>query len=180
MQRKLRTVTILAGIGAAITLVLLVLAAGTGSIVLSLIAGTTGLLLLAGLSITVFRVSERVSVLAKQLSSRLDKTEEMRAQVKALDTDRRDTQDQLAGVHRQLKVLRNRVPAGYLQPLQSEVREDKKFVQALLRISFESAIQLKRDPRSVLTSAQAEELFQDYLSRNEFLQLTPLIMSFNV
>lgn len=180
MQRKLRSVTMLAGIGAAITLVLLVLAAGTGSILLSLIAGTAGLLVLAGFCLTVFRVSQRVSCLANNFSSRLDNTEKMHAQMMAMEKDRSDMRDQLAGVHRQLKVLRNRVPAGYLKPLQSEVRDHRKSVQALLRTSFESAIQLKRDPRSLLTPAQAEELFQDYFSRSELLQLTPLITGFDV
>src|SRR5699024_5170052 len=86
----------------------------------------------------------------------------------------------LVGIRRQLKVLRNRVPAGYLEPVQNEIREHRNSAQALLRTTFESAIQLKRDPRSVLTPIQAEGLFQDYLLRNELLQLSPLIENFDL
>lgn len=172
--------TLLAGLGTAIILILLVLAAATGSIVLSLVAGIAGLLLIVAACLAVARVLDRFSAVSKQFSLRLQKAETIHNDLATLNSEQIATQEQLSGMHRQLKVLRNRVPAGYLKPVQNELREHKKHVQALLRTTFESAIHLGRDPRSVLTLSQAEGLFQDYLSRNELLQLSPLIKNFDL
>lgn len=180
MQRQLRTATLLASLGAAIILILLVLAAATGSMVLSLIAGFGGILVIFAGYFIVARALGKASNMINRLSSRLQKAETRQNNIATFESERVVMQEQLLGMHRQLKVLRNRVPAGYLKPVQNELREHRHNAQALIRTMFESAIQLGRDPRAVLTPTQAEELFEDYFSRNELLQLSPLIKNFNL
>lgn len=180
MHRKLWAATVLAGLGAATILVLLVIAAATQSAILSFATGVAGLVLIVAACIVVRRALDQVLARTNRLSTRLQKLEALHHDVVVLGTERNATKVQLAGIHRQLKVLRNRVPAGYLDPVEAEIRDHKIRAQALLRTTFESAIQLKRNPRSLLTESQAEGLFQDYLQRDELLQLSPLIEHFDL
>lgn len=180
MQRKLRTATVLAGISGATILVLLVLATATRSIVLSVVAGIFGLLVIAVACAAAHRILTRFSTVSNQFARRMQNVETLHQHIAELDDDRTATRDQLFGIHRQLRVLRNRVPAGYMKPMEDELRDLRIMTHALLRTSFESAIRLDRDPRTVLTQDQAEGLFQSYLSRNELLQLSPLISSFDL
>lgn len=180
MQRKLRTVTLLAGLGAATILVLMVVAAVTQSTILSFTAGLAGLLLIVVACLGVSQILHRGSATMRRLATRLQNLESLHTKVLAQNDDREAMKEQLVGIHRQLKVLRNRVPAGYLEPVQEEILEHRNTSRTLLRTTFESAIQLNRDPRSILTESQAEGLFRDYLLRNELLQLSPLIKNFDL
>src|SRR5690625_2004286 len=223
LQQKLQTTIVLASLGIATVLLLLVIAVVTGSPIPGLIAGIVGAFLLAVVCVAGIRMGRRVSTLLSQLSARVKSlearaTEQERvldrqfdqnkgedsgssvaySQVPAAQTTieeslesignrvtsfekkKDDTTEQLLGIRKQLKVLRNRVPAGYLQPVQDEIHELRQSALALLRTSFESAFQLKRDPKTLLSTRQAEALFQEYLLVDEILQLRPLIENFDL
>src|SRR5699024_3361660 len=81
----------------------------------------------------------------------------------------------LSSVRKDVRILRERVPVGYLAPIEAEVKELRSATRAAARAAFESAVQLGRDPKMLLSKGQASRLFADYLKREEFLQLRPLI-----
>lgn len=112
-----------------------------------------------------------------QLSSTLSG---LRNRAEAFDADRRRMKLQLRGFHQQLKVLRSRVPAGFLEPVKIEIADIKEQNLELLRSSFEASVYLKRRPSEVLSENHARELFEHYLSRDELLQLLPLVESFEL
>ncbi|PWH06452.1 hypothetical protein DEO23_05640 [Brachybacterium endophyticum] len=85
-----------------------------------------------------------------------------------------------ASVGKDVRTLRARVPAGYLDAVEGDVKELRATTRTNVRNSFESAIQLGRDPKALLTKSQAARLFTDYVKRGELLQLRPLIESFDV
>lgn len=98
-----------------------------------------------------------------QLSGRLD------AQEATAERSRKDVQ-----------ILRSRVPAGFLDPVEKQLMDLRATSREALRSTFESAVQLGRDPREVISERLAHRLFKDYLDREEFLRLRPLIENFDV
>lgn len=199
MQHRLWIITALGGLGAAVVLVLLAVGAVTNSQMTGIVAAIVGILLVFGACLLGARIIERVSQTTTRLSTRI-KNLELRNESLSNEIETRDEgtigglnsrfdtltveqnaiKQQLDGIHNQLKVLRKRVPAGHMAPVQDEVRELKQASMELLRPTFESAIQLGRDPRGVLTERQAVDLFRHYLVREELLQLAPLIKDFGL
>lgn len=102
-----------------------------------------------------------------------------RSVVNARNAQKRSA-ERLDLVRKDLRVLRSRVPSGFLAPLEGEVStlQDRSREQA--RTSFESAIQLGRDPRSFLSLVSARKLFADYFSRGDYLRVRPLLDSFDL
>lgn len=180
MQRQLRAAIALVGLGAATVLALLAAATVTGSLILGITAGVSGVSLILAVSFVGNRILERASRTTDRLSTRIDGMTPLRDRLSALENDNASVQEQLIGIRKQLKVLRNRVPAGYLKPVQDKLHELTSGAQTLLSATFESAVQLNRDPKSVLTRSQARDLFQNYLLNDELLQLRPLIENFDL
>jgi len=86
----------------------------------------------------------------------------------------------LEAVRKDLRVLRARVPSGFLAPLEGEVDTLGKRSREVARTSFETAVQLGRSPDVVLTPASARALFADYISRGDYLRVRPLLDSFDL
>ncbi|GAA1946118.1 hypothetical protein GCM10009689_29120 [Brevibacterium antiquum] len=92
----------------------------------------------------------------------------------------KNLQDRAKVLRKDIQVLRRRVPAGYLDSMQSDVAMINDTGRETLRIAFESAIRLGRDPKSVLSDQQARRLFDAYIERGQFLNTRPLLENFDV
>ena len=90
------------------------------------------------------------------------------------------TQNRLDPVRRDVRTLRARVPSGFLDPIEGKLAELGATSDTTLRIAFENGIQQKRDPRTLLAPNQAKTLFNSYLRDGQYLQLKPLIESFDL
>ncbi|MGP5717729.1 glycosyltransferase [Brachybacterium tyrofermentans] len=88
--------------------------------------------------------------------------------------------DRVEAVRKDLRVLRARVPSGFLAPLEGEVSTLKARSKEVARTSFETAIQLGRTPSFVLSPASARKLFADYISQGDYLRVRPLLDSFDL
>lgn len=121
---------------------------------------------------------------AASLALRIDEgdaeTASVRKSVRNLDAALARTRDRLEPVRRDVRTLRERVPAGFLEPVEAQVTELSSTSTATLRMAFETGLQLERDPRSLLTPKQAKKLFEEYLRAEQYLQLKPLIESFDL
>ena len=120
----------------------------------------------------------------KILRGRLDEdgatTETLRDQLTRVRTLQERDRAHLDAARKDIRTLRARVPAGFLDPVESNIKELRAAARTAMRNSFESGIQFGREPRSLLSPAQASRLFVDYLSRDELLQLRPLIENFDL
>src|SRR5699024_6198967 len=100
---------------------------------------------------------------AASLALRIDEgdaeTASVRKSVRNLDAALARTRDRLEPVRRDVRTLRERVPAGFLEPVEAQVTELSSTSTATLRMAFETGLQLERDPRSLLTPKQAKKLF---------------------
>src|SRR5699024_7624167 len=121
---------------------------------------------------------------AASLALRIDEgdaeTASVRKSVRNLDAALARTRDRLEPVRRDVRTLRERVPSGFLEPVEARVAELSSTSTATLRMAFETGVQLERDPRSLLTPKQAKKLFDEYLRAEQYLQLKPLIESFDL
>src|SRR5699024_6859162 len=96
------------------------------------------------------------------------------------DTALTKTRERLEPVRRDLRTLRGRVPSGFLDPVTSNLKYLDAVATATMRSSFESGIQLNREPKSLLSRELAAKLFADYLRNEEYLKIKPLIESFDL
>ena len=106
--------------------------------------------------------------------------EAIRMQVDRVQTLQERNGAHLGAARKDIRTLRARVPAGFLDPVESSLKEVRAAARTAMRNSFESGIQLGREPSSLLSPGQASRLFVDYLNRDELLQLRPLIENFNL
>lgn len=97
-----------------------------------------------------------------------------------VDATQRTAMARLDRARKDLQVLRARVPADFLAPVEADLHDLRATAKTLMRTSFESALQLGREPRALLTSSQAARLFNDYLQREDLLRLRPLIEHFDL
>jgi glycosyltransferase involved in cell wall biosynthesis len=123
---------------------------------------------------SVAKSSERVEASMRQ---ELEKTS---AVTTALASRLTDVEQNSQRSVRDLKVLRKRVPANYLADIESKARTNERELRATRLLAFEAAVQLGREPKSLITPDQALELFSDYLEQEKYLELRPLIENFNV
>ncbi|WP_344717385.1 glycosyltransferase [Brevibacterium daeguense] len=137
------------------------------------------------------RRTGQVAEAAVSLRDRIESAERDLAQMKTELSERSEKDDaegqafealaqEVARVHRDLKVLRRRVPANFLAPVKSDLAELKNGTADNTRVAFESALQLGRRPENIISKHQATKLFRDYLNRDELLQLRPLIEGFDL
>lgn len=94
-------------------------------------------------------------------------------------TQKRST-ERLETVRKDVRVLRSRVPSGFLEQLEGEVSTLQERFREQARTAFETAIQLGRTPDVVLTPESARRLFSDYVSRGDYLRVRPLLDSFDL
>lgn len=93
---------------------------------------------------------------------------------------RRDVGSQVEQLERGLEVVGQRVPEGSLESVRSSLAALHAESLDAVRIAFENAIHLGRDPRAVISEGTARELFGLYLERELLLELRPLLESFDV
>jgi glycosyltransferase involved in cell wall biosynthesis len=161
VRGKIRNAILAAGAGAAIVLALLVLAAVTGSWMVGVLAAGAGCALILVACAVVARLAERLVASSDRFSTLTKNLERKSTQLEDRAAD-------LAG--RMLVAERDL----------SQATKGLTTARQTLRVAFESAIQLGRVPKSVISEKQATELFRDYLDRDELLQLRPLIENFGL
>ncbi|MGO2559295.1 glycosyltransferase [Brachybacterium sp.] len=125
-------------------------------------------------------ISDDAASLALRIDEGASETVSVRKSVRNLDASLARTRDRLEPVRRDVRTLRERVPSGFLEPVEARVAELDSTSTATLRMAFETGIQLERDPRSLLTRLQAKTLFDGYVLTEQYLQLKPLIESFDL
>lgn len=158
------------------------------SMVYVVCGGIVGLLVVVGILLTLGSIARRVVARQDEVNTRLSRLESstngMREEVdeanRSLATRERSTQQRIRNIHKDLQVLRRRVPASFLKPIEGDVARIDSTGRETLRIAFEAALQMGRNPRAILTDAQATRLFNDYLERGQFLNLRPLIEHFGL
>jgi len=173
---------------AAISFVLGIVSGVQSSKVLSFISILLGVAVLAGLGLLAWKFgskySQRQDYLHTELRNLKYRLAESQARAMELEQKVEDGRDsdnvRLRTVKRDLQVLRRRVPAGFLDDVESKVTGLGDVSRTTLRIAFESAVRLGRDPRDLMSREQASQLFDDYVSRSEFLKLRPLIDYFGL
>lgn len=188
MRRNLRTAIVVGGIGATVLLALLVTAVVTRSWGWALAAVVLGCVLAAGASFLVARTAQRQRAANNRLSTLTRRLERQVAESagRSRDLEARvepalaEMSTGLAAVGKDVAVLRRRLPAGFLDAVSADVDGLASTMPALRRSSFETSFHLGHDPRRILSSAEAAELFRDYLERDELVALRPLIEHFDV
>lgn len=226
MRTWMRSALIGAGAAALAILGLLVATALTGSQSLAVLTAVAGTIVVAaavglgiratnGLTIARNRTATRLSNLERRLdrsrsaeAETADALSQLEASLEELAERSQDPQRlemieaELAAAARTLRVLRRRVPEGYLEPIGAEIAQLSDTLRAELAerdsrlradlnrvgstsrdawiLGTESALQLGRRPRSFLTAQQALDLFTHYLEQDKLLQAGPLITHYKV
>ncbi|MGP9846305.1 glycosyltransferase [Brachybacterium sp. 107] len=148
----------------------------------------------SGLAVTTRALSELDERGSRHVASQRELVESLDARFLAVDEEiaslhravsaarnaQKKSTERLEAVRKDLRVLRSRVPSGFLGPLEEEVSTLRAGSREQARTSFESAIQLGRDPRSFLSLESARKLFADYYSRGDYLRVRPLLDSFDL
>jgi len=195
MRARMRTALIAAGGAVLVLLALLIATAVTGSLTLALITGVVGILGVIGALALALKATGLVIESGDRTATRISNVEKRRAgeissataQTRRID----EIQEDLAAVQRTVKVLRRRVPEGYLEPVRAELADLDSRVRSELdrantaaqdawALSTESALQLGRRPRSFLTAQQALDLFERYLEQDRLLEAGPLITHYRL
>ncbi|ASK65534.1 hypothetical protein CFK39_06455 [Brachybacterium avium] len=195
MRSKVRGFVISGAVVLVLVLALLAVAATTGSAVAALVACVLGTLLIAGLCVALLTVAERVSSandrgatqvnnLETRVAQHIESTDERLAAAEDAVADAAGhlefAKARLLSVQRDVRTLRSRVPANFLEPVETDLRTLRATARTTMRATFEAAVQLGRDPRSILSEGQASQLFADYIKRGEYLQTRPLIEEYAV
>ncbi|MDT0212629.1 heparinase II/III family protein [Rothia sp. ARF10] len=187
-RTRVRTATVAGGAGAVVVLVLLALAAVRGSVALAVAAVLLGAALVLGACVAVLRTVERMAAASDRRATETRRLEALTREVSRTSTTGLegvtagldDARTDVGRLKRDVKVLRERVPAGFLESLQSDLVDLRGSTRETVRSTFESGIQLGREPRSLLSRELARTLFRDYLEGDDLLELRPLIESFDL
>lgn len=198
MRSKLLVVVMMSGVFAVAALALAVIASITGSVGMGVTAGMLGaagftLTCLAALraASTFSRTADTLSTRAKNLETRTrelatrhgslaELVQVQRDEVLQADQQVRAMAQQVSRIHKDVRSLRGRVPAGFLGPIEGELADLQATSRESRRLVFESALQLGRSPRDIVSARMADDLFKDYLSRGELIRLRPLIEKFDL
>ena len=103
-----------------------------------------------------------------------------RTRIARLTTAQNGSAERIARLTKDMRTLRARVPAGFLDPVEKQLADLERSSRENRRTAFESALQLGRSPREILTPARAQQLFRDYVLREDYLRLRPLIENFDI
>lgn len=118
-------------------------------------------------------VDARMTELAETVST-------VRAGVQNLRSAQARSKERAEHVRQEVRTLRERVPEGFLEPVESRVSQLSTASQEITRTSFESALMLGRSPRTIISEELAAQLFEDYLSRGQLLRTRPLLEHFDL
>lgn len=129
---------------------------------------------------TVSSVKELVESLDARFIAGDEDVASLRRAVSTVRSTQKRSTERLEMVRKDVRVLRSRVPSGFLEPLEGEVSTLQKRFREQARTAFETAIQLGRTPDVVLTPESARRLFTDYISRGDYLRVRPLLDSFDL
>lgn len=187
LRRRLWTTIPFIGLGA-LAFVLGVLSGIQGSTALGVIAVILGLAVFAGFGAVVWNIGvlysgrqDHFNTELRNLRHRVAVLQARAVELEQQNESARDTESvRLRAVKRDLHVLRRRVPAGFLDEIVSKAAVLDDVARATLRIAFESAVRLGRNPRDIVSSEQAVQLGDDYIARGELLKLRPLIENFGL
>lgn len=160
MRSKARYALIAAAIGTGVLLALVLVTVMTGSWIAAAAAALLGLILVVAGALLGLRVIDRSARTADRTSTRLRHIE------RRLDDDAAlvSLREEITALHGEIDELRNEVAT--LRPV--------------LRISYESAMQLGRDPAAILSPQQAQTLFDHYVAQEKLLELAPLIRRYDL
>lgn len=183
--KSLATILVLMVVASAL---LLAIGWYSGSVVYVVCGSFVGLLVVVGLLLGLAIFARRVVSRQDEVNSRLSRLESSTSGIlkevdqasRSLATRERSTQQRIRNIHKDLQVLRRRVPASFLKPIEGDVARIDSTGRETLRIAFEAALQMGRNPRAILTDAQATRLFNDYMERGQYLNLRPLIEQFGL
>lgn len=171
-----------------ISLVLLTIGGATGHVGALVGAGIVSICLVIVLATMTLRFFKSVLSRQDEVNSRIKRLEssstDLNNEVSQLgqstDELHRSSHDRIMSLRKDIQVLRRRVPASFMKPVEENVSRIDSTSRETLRIAFESAIQLGRNPQAVLSEPQARRLFDDYLEREQYLNLRPLIEHFQL
>lgn len=194
MRDRLRAGTFAAGGGWVIVVVLLAIATGTESWVPAAIAAVLGVGLVVFTCFVALLLAARVRGAINILATRMKHLEVSSADhddlitgaggsvsgLGRIESRQREFAEQLKTIRKDLRVLRGRVPSGYLVPVENELESIRGLTRANARSAFENALLLGRNPDSVLSPVGARSLFEDYKSRGDFLSMRPLLENFSL
>lgn len=188
VRRRVVGLTVLMSVGALAVLLCYVIAVATGLMIFHLLAAGLGALSILVLGLLAIRASDRVVDRNDRIATRLNN---LTVESGELKSEIQELQRSLAGeqlrmkertqlLHKDMQTLRRRAPAGFLDRFESDLAVLNDGVQKTLRVAFESAIQLGRQPNEAISDEQAKMLFNDYLAAGKLLQLRPLIEEFDL
>lgn len=209
MRTTLRRATLVASLGMAIVLMLLVIATLTGAVVPAVVAAVIGLAGIVVLSVVLPRAMARSISTADRLSTqyrslesrhqalleRIDQRDHridtIESQSISLSHDVGELEGRAIATHKDAQEIakqQSRRVSKDIEAFQTEFRGPvilelanlRNDAQESLRVAFESAVQLGRAPATIISESIAQTLFQDYLARQEYLRLRPLIEHFDV
>ncbi|EWS81415.1 hypothetical protein BF93_16490 [Brachybacterium phenoliresistens] len=121
-----------------------------------------------------------VAGLTEQVVALEESSRTLSGGVQNLRTAHARGKERLESVRKDVRVLRERVPAGFLQEVETEVAQLSGTSREITRASFESALMLGRTPTAVISPELAARLFDDYLSHGDFLRTRPLLEHFDL
>ncbi|MGP9681655.1 glycosyltransferase [Brachybacterium sp. AOP3-A1-3] len=148
-------------------------------------------LAIAGLIVVSKRATRRLDGMATRMSgldARLHE-EERRGRTEAVQATERQAEasqrlDSIGGMaarsRAELRILRRRVPAHFLEGLETSVTDLGTRSTMPRRLAFESALQLGRAPATLIDQDEARALYAEYVERGDYLALRPLIENFDV
>lgn len=188
IRRTVTAVLVCTGVAGLATLVLFAIGITTGSVAATIGGAVLGVvavaLITAGLLVVSKRAVQRQDAMATRVSgleSRLREAETRGRAEAAEAAERLDSvQDMATRSRAELRILRRRVPAHFLEGLETSVSELDTRSTMPRRLAFESALQLGRTPAGLIDQDEARALYAEYVERGDHLALRPLIENFDV
>lgn len=195
IRRNVIALVAIVGIGGVAALGLVAVGVTTNSTWAAVVGAVLGAvdiaLAIVGLIVVSKRVARRLDAVATRISgleTRL-REEEQRSRTEAAQAASHQTEalQRLDSVHSmaarsrsELRILRRRVPAHFLEGLETSVTDLDTRSTMPRRLAFESALQLGRAPAALIDQEEARALYQEYVERGDYLALRPLIENFDV
>lgn len=181
-RKTIARIVVLAGVSGLSVVVLIVLTAVTGSWVAGVLAVTVSIGVVSALCILLLKLVRKLIGLDDAVStfSRGADTRSRRIADSLLALEMRAAESDVKGqaLRRDLQVLRRRVPAGFLTPIEEQLASLQSTSIETLKFSFETAVEVGQQGTVSISDEQVDTLFNNYLARSELLQLRPLIDNF--
>lgn len=198
MGKTLRRAIVAGGLGWVAVVVLLAVAAVTGALLPAVAATVLSCALGIGFTIFAVRSMDRARTTSAHLVTRANNLERrerahaervgqvedvvgaLSGEVSTLNTGHEQVGQAVQAMRSDVRILRNRAPARFLDEIESHVASLQGASMELTRSSFESALMLGRRPSEVISPKRAQELFADYIAQGDVLRTRPLIEHFDL